>query len=127
VLLILLVIFLVNLESKPTLSFIIMAFLSVFYFVAYFYSKILALKQGSTLNTNPFQQKNKNIFQFLHHSYPSVILPLGLNIIVIIAQPWFLIMFVFQILIRKLFSISIITESYMFEFIKKMLGKSKAQ
>jgi len=71
------------------------------------------------LNINPFISKEKDIFQFIHHGFPSVVLPLFLLLILITKRPIFIGILVFYIFIRRLYSIDIIKNSYPFRILMK--------
>ena len=92
--------------------------LILLYFLAYFFS-VLRLLQKKDTDVNPFRNREKTIFQFLHHSYPSVILPIGLNGILSIWNPVYLITLGIQLWIRNLFSINVTKQSFIYSIIKR--------
>ncbi len=104
-----------------TIDYYLQLFLTtllLLYFIAYFYSMYLIITKKET-DANPFKPDQRNIFQFLHHSYPSVILPLGLNSILCVLNPWFISLLAFQIWIRNLFSIKLFRQSFIYNLIKR--------
>ncbi len=70
---------------------------------------------------NPFVQEQRNLAQFLHHAYPSVGLPMALNVILSIVYWPFVLLLIFQILIRKLYSLEVLTGNFLFIALSKKL------
>ncbi|MGD9899667.1 MAG: UbiA family prenyltransferase [Calditrichaceae bacterium] len=69
---------------------------------------------------NPFRIHEKNIFQFLHHAYPSVILPLALIIIIIPNNMLFALVLLAFLFNKKMLSLKTYINSYPLLFLKKM-------
>lgn len=118
-----LILFAVQLRHLPLILYIFLLLLALIYFAAYIYSLRLILSDKSTVEVNPFVRDKKTIFQFMHHAYPSVVLPLGLNIILIYFSGYYLIILGLQLILRKMYSINIIKESFIYKSIVKGLNK----
>jgi len=116
--------FLTILHPRFLLAYYITAFLSVFYLIAYLSSHYLLWKRKIPVDVNPFQTNGKNIFQLLHHSYPSVILPLGLNVAILPLNWFYILLLLFQMALRRLFSIRVVTQSYVYAILKRNLWRS---
>ena len=72
---------------------------------------------------NPFDPEERNLAQFLHHAFPTVALPLVLNVIAMTIYFPFVILLLFQIFIRRLYSLQILKNNFMVEFlIQKLRG-----
>ncbi len=93
--------------------------LVLLYCAGYFYSIFQVVAAKNKPDVNPFNPDQKTIFQFLHHSYPSVILPLGLNVILSFLNPWFIILLGLQMWMRGLFSFQVIEQSFIFNIFKR--------
>ncbi len=91
------------------------------YYGAWVYSIFLFLKNPGEI-VNPFKGRG-NVFQLLHHSYPSVILSLVFSLIVSYFNPAFLILFVLMALIRRLFSIQLIKSTFIYRTLSKVVGR----
>ncbi|HHE54754.1 MAG TPA: hypothetical protein ENL21_03155 [Caldithrix abyssi] len=70
---------------------------------------------------NPFHAEERSLNQFLHHAYPSVGLPIFLNLILVFYYLPFAILLLFQILIRRLYSVKILTENFAMKFLLQKL------
>jgi len=67
---------------------------------------------------NPFSHPG-TVFQFLHHSYPSVILSLVLSLILVYFEPVFILLFIFLLWVRRVFSLEMIKKSFVYNVIRK--------
>lgn len=92
---------------------------ALLYLVLLFYSFKLLINKEVT-DVNPFKPSGSNVFQFLHHSYPSVILATSLNFILIYYNWYFFILFLSLGYIRGIFSPSLIRNSFIYHFILRM-------
>ncbi len=90
-------------------------------FALYLLALIVFYLQPSQWQKNPFDAEQKSIAQFLHHSYPSVVLPLGFNLAVTIVYWPFSLFLILQIFFRKLYSVEIINNSFLFQRINQLL------
>ena len=106
----------------PVLLYLILVFTTFLYLTMYGYSVAQILRKAVS-SVNPFKS-DSGIFQFLHHSFPSVILAVTLNIIVTYYNWKFVLLFLLLGYIRGLFSTRIIKNSYIFKFISKVFIKS---
>ena len=119
---IILITFFINLIylDIPLYGFLVL--LGVLYLAAYLFSLYQIIKSKGKIEMNPFLPDQKNIFQFLHHSYPSVILGLGLNAILIRYNIYYLIILVLLMLIRRMYSLEFIKQSFIFQSIRKAIN-----
>ncbi len=72
---------------------------------------------------NPFDAEVRSLNQFLHHAYPSVGLPVALNLILSIDYLPYLSLLLFQIFYRRLFSLEILTNNFLVNLLMKSMGK----
>ncbi len=108
-----------RLSKMPDYLLLFMVALVLLYLAGYFYSVFLIIGSKNKVSVNPFGPGQKTVFQFLHHSYPSVLLPLGLNVILSFLNPWFLILLGLQMWMRGLFSFQVIEKSFIFNIFKR--------
>ncbi len=110
---------LVNLRNLQAYLLALTVGLALLYFAGYFYSLFKIVATKNKLDVNPFNPEQRNMFQFMHHSYPSVLLPLGLNVIICFINPWFLVVLGLQMWMRELYSFQIIKQSFIFNIFKR--------
>ena len=79
---------------------------------------------GTSGNTdiNPFISGRKDLFQFLHHGFPSVALPLYLLLILVTKNWIFVFILAFFIVYRKLYSMELLAGSFPVRIVRKVLG-----
>ncbi|NOX87889.1 MAG: UbiA family prenyltransferase [Calditrichaeota bacterium] len=109
----------VLITNRILLVFLLITISVYFLSLALHYFKASYDKQER--NSNPFDPSAKNLVQFLHHAYPSVALPLALNVILTIEYLPFIVLLLVQILIRQLYSVEIIRQSFVFQILVKLL------
>lgn len=90
------------------------------YFIALFAHYVKAIRDADERYRNPFETEKRNLVQFLHHAYPSVVLPFGLNFILMIHYIPFLLLLLMQIITKRLYSIDIIRQSFIFQVLGKI-------
>ena len=90
------------------------------YFVALIIYYFRAVRDEKERNRNPFEPNNRSLVQFLHHAYPSVVLPLGLNTILMLIYFPFLLLLLTQIMVKRLYSMDIIKNSFVFKIFAKL-------
>jgi len=93
------------------------------YIIPLVVSYVMLLKKQKTTDVNPFKNDERNLFQFLHHAYPSVLLALGLNFIICWQQPSFLLLLVLLAWYRGLFNPATLTHSFVFQSFKRLISK----
>jgi len=72
----------------------------------------LEIAQGRTLpDINPFVAGRKNVFQIIHHAFPSVILPLYLLLLLAWKDWIYLLPLLFLVVYRKLYSVELVRQS----------------
>ncbi len=91
------------------------------YYGLWFYSIFLSFKSPG-LDVNPFKGRG-DVFQLLHHSYPSVILSLVFSLIVSYFNLEFLIIFLLMALIRRLFSVELIKSTFIYRTLSKVVHR----
>jgi len=74
-------------------------------------------------DVNPFIPGRKDIFQFIHHTFPSVLLPFYLLLLLVYESWIFIIILIFLIIYRKIYSIELIKSSFIFERIRYLIIK----
>lgn len=83
--------------------------------------KIMA--QGPKLDANPFVKDRKDLFQFTHHTFPSVVLPLYL-LLLLIAERWiFISILLLFVIYRKIYSVELVQNSYPVRLALKVLNR----
>jgi 4-hydroxybenzoate polyprenyltransferase len=87
------------------------------YLVAYFYGSYLIIKGR---RQNPFIDNDKNIFQFLHHAFPSVILPVILCLLMMKFNFSYFFLLILIILNKQLYEPKIWSNSYPAILLKKL-------
>jgi len=107
-----------QLFNVTILGNIIIVLLLIFYWVMYVYSIILQLRSGNKISKNPFRAGQKSVFQFLHHSFPTVILALGLCLAVCFLNWKFIILLVLIAAVHKLFSSHVLISNFLGRLIK---------
>ncbi len=91
------------------------------YYGAWFYSLLISIKSPG-VDVNPFKGRG-DVFQLLHHSYPSVILSLVFCLIVSYFNPEFLILFILLALVRRLFSWQLIKSTFIYRTLSKVVSR----
>ena len=71
-------------------------------------------------DVNPFAKERKDIFQFLHHAFPSVVLPLYLLVILAFTNVRYGILLVIFVIYRKLYSPALIMNSFPMRAVRKL-------
>lgn len=94
----------------------------VLYGGMYFYSFALILNKKVN-DVNPFKSSGSSIFQFLHHSFPSVIFAITLNMMMIYYSWKFVVIFILLGLFRGVFSPTMIKNSFIFKFFTKVVKR----
>ncbi len=93
------------------------------YAVAFIVHYAKSMRDAQERQRNPFDPQKKDVVQFLHHAYPSVLLPVGLNLILACEYfPYFWLLLI-QIIVKRLYSIDIIKNNFLTRFILKMVKK----
>lgn len=82
------------------------------YLLLYIWNWTTILSYNTKLDVNPFVSGKKDIFQFIHHSFPSVVLPLFLLIFLSYEKWIFSLILVLFIVYRRLYSIESIRNSF---------------
>ncbi len=119
-LLLILVWFVYILHERGLWLLIVLSILVLMYIAAYGYAIVSVLWSEREVVVNPFTSE-RNIFQFLHHSFPSVILAGGLNVILIPFNYLFSVILITFILIRKIYSIDMVKQSFVYRIGKTFI------
>jgi len=70
------------------------------------------------VDVNPFILGRKDIFQFIHHTFPSVLLPVYLLLLLVYENPVFIFLLLFLSVYRRLYSMELIRSSFPFQLIR---------
>ena len=128
-LLIVIAVFITNFAEAPETNFLmvigtivmlILGFIIIvllIYLGSYFYGIILVMKG---LRQNPFTKSQKNIFQFLHHAFPSVIFPLILSLLLLYKNLWFILITGIITINNQLYKPIVWSNSYPIILFKKL-------
>jgi 4-hydroxybenzoate polyprenyltransferase len=83
---------------------------------------ILAWFQTSVhhVRINPFESGRKDIFQFIHHGFPSVILPFYMLLILMILHWQFIGIIAIMVIYRKMYSVETILNSFPLRIIRNL-------
>jgi 4-hydroxybenzoate polyprenyltransferase len=82
------------------------------YIFLYAFSWVQIWSQGSGSDLNPFLPGRKDIFQFMHHAFPSVVLPFYLLLLLIYQRWWFIVVLLLFAMYRRMYSLEVIRESF---------------
>ena len=93
----------------------------IFYFTVYGIN-LIKIFQKNDIDVNPFVPNRKDIFQFIHHAFPSVLLSFYLLVVLSFYEPIFLIILICFIVYRKMYSIDLIINSFPVRFIRNLTG-----
>ena len=94
----------------------------VIFYAAVYGFNLIKIFQEKDINVNPFIPDRKDIFQFIHHAFPSVLLAFYLLVILSIYEPLFLIILICFIIYRKMYSIDLIINSFPVRFFRNIIG-----
>ncbi|KAA3613227.1 MAG: hypothetical protein D8M58_13050 [Calditrichaeota bacterium] len=114
--------FLTSLFYLEFLPFLALIGTAVLYIGMYFYSFTLIFSKNK-IDVNPFKPSGSSIFQFLHHSFPSVIFAISLNMILIYYNWKFVTIFIVLGMLRGVFSPTMIKNSFIFKFFTKVVKR----
>ena len=98
---------------------------SVFLYTVMYGVSIYQIVTTPDIDVNPFKPSGSGIFQFLHHSYPSVILPATLNLILAFSNWQFAILLIIFGSLRGIFSPTMIKNSFLFEAVFRGQARNK--
>lgn len=86
---------------------------------------VRVIREKGLADINPFIHGRKDIVQFIHHAFPSVILPLYMLLILVHETRLFefVCLTLLFVLYRKLYSIRAITNSYPIQILKNMMHR----
>jgi len=93
--------------------------LFIFYILLYCWSWLKIKLHGRGLDVNPFTPGKKNIFQFIHHTFPSVLLPFYLLILLVSHSLLFLVILLFFVIVRKIYSFELIKNNFLIRIFLK--------
>jgi 4-hydroxybenzoate polyprenyltransferase len=117
----LLVMYLKIMDANLYESFLILPAL-VIYLILYMPSLFMA-KKIAFENLNPFTCNRNSLFHFLHHTFPSVGLPIYLGILIAFQNSVFILITIFFIIYRKLYSFELIMNTFPFNVLRKAFVK----
>ncbi|HVN96225.1 MAG TPA: UbiA family prenyltransferase [Syntrophorhabdaceae bacterium] len=97
-----------SLKSNPA-SFLFPLF--AVYVVLYGLSWWQIVRHKGNVDVNPYVRGSRNVFHFIHHTFPSVLLPLYLLVLLALRDWTFAVPLLFLAVYRKLYSIELIQKS----------------
>jgi 4-hydroxybenzoate polyprenyltransferase len=121
-LLIIMLSFIGTLSYLDIIPFMILIGATIIYAGMYFFS-LIGIKNKRLGDINPFKPSGSSIYQFLHHSFPSVIFAIFLNLILIYYNWKFVIIFIILGALRGVFSPSMIKNSFIFKLFTKVVKR----
>ncbi|OPX96102.1 MAG: prenyltransferase [Syntrophorhabdus sp. PtaB.Bin006] len=83
---------------------------------------IRARGKGTDADINPFAPGRKDLFQFLHHGFPSVALPLYLLFLLILESWVFFAILIFFIAYRRLYSAELVLNSFPARMLRRVFA-----
>jgi hypothetical protein len=92
---------------------------SVFLYTVMYWVSMYQIVRVPAIDVNPFKPSGSGIFQFLHHSYPSVILAATLNLILVFFNWQYVLLLIFFGLLKGIFSPKMIKDSFLFKALFK--------
>ncbi len=92
---------------------------SLFLYVGMLVWSYIQIKTTSAY-PNPFKGRG-DVFQFLHHSYPSVIISFVFSLILAYFSLQFIILFILLLLLRRMFSLKMIRETFIYKLFIRMV------
>ena len=96
--------------------------LLVIYFILLVAGWFQMMGTSGNTDVNPFMPGRKDLFQFLHHGFPSVVLPLYMLLFLVTKNRIFVIILVFFIIYRKLYSLELLAGSFPARIVRKVLS-----
>jgi 4-hydroxybenzoate polyprenyltransferase len=93
------------------------------YLVLYALNLFEMTSKGAAVDVNPFARGKKNIFQFMHHAFPSVVLPFFLVTMLVFREWVFLPIFVMFVVLKRMYSPSLILNSFPVRNIRNMVAR----
>ncbi|MGD9489562.1 MAG: UbiA family prenyltransferase [Calditrichaceae bacterium] len=112
-----LLLFVWRFQNYPAGYTIIFSILTIIYLILLIFSYF---RIGNGADRNPFRINEKNIFQFLHHAYPSVMLPLAFIIILITNNLLFALVLLAFLFNKNMLSLKTYINSYPLLILKKI-------
>lgn len=94
----------------------------IFYLVLYAGCLLKISKAHTVFDINPFVAGRKDLFQFMHHAFPSVVLPFYLLLLLIYENWLFLPVLLIFSFLRNMFSLEVIKNTYP---VRKIMGAIK--
>jgi 4-hydroxybenzoate polyprenyltransferase len=95
----------------------------IFYIIIYAASLVKIISQKGAIDVNPFVQGRKDIFQFMHHTFPSDLLPLGMMFLLVYMEWRFVFLFLGFIIFRRMYSLELIRNSFPVRLVQKLMGR----
>ena len=77
--------------------------------------------QGVDIDVNPFIPNRKDIFQFIHHAFPSVLIPFYLLLLLVYKQWLFIPIVLLFVIFRKMYSLELIHNSFPLRVIRNII------
>lgn len=92
----------------------------IVYLFLYGFNWLQIKSQSGDIDVNPFVSGRKDIFQFIHHAFPSVVLPFYLLLLLFFEKWLFIFLLLFFIILRKMYSLELIRNSFPVRIIRNI-------
>jgi len=83
------------------------------------------MRGGRNIDINPFVPGRRDIFQFIHHGFPAVLLPLYLLLVLIYESRLFIIILCFFIIFRRLYSPELLCNNFLAKILSRIVHNGK--
>jgi 4-hydroxybenzoate polyprenyltransferase len=93
------------------------------YLVLYALNLFEIKSKGADVDINPFVPGRKNIFQFIHHAFPSVVLPFYLLAMLVFKEWMFISILIIFVVFKRMYSPSLILNSFPVQNIRDMSAR----
>ena len=95
----------------------------IFYLIIYIASLGKIVLHKGAVDVNPFAPGRKDIFQFMHHTFPSDLLPLGFMVLLLYTEWRYIFLLLVFILFRRMYSLDVIRNSFPVRMVVRLIGK----
>ncbi|MBA7519512.1 hypothetical protein ES705_11591 [subsurface metagenome] len=91
------------------------------YLLFYVLTWMKIIKHGVKISPNPFTSGRNDIFQFIYHPFPTIILPFYILFLLLFKNWIFIILLIFFIICRKMYSLELIRNSFPVKAIRNLI------
>lgn len=83
----------------------------------------MSRKKGAGFDPNPFVPGRRDMIQFIHHGFPSVLLPVFM-LCLLLGEHWiYALVFIFFIVYRGLYSPALVMKTFPGQVVRKIFGR----